>query len=185
MGREYVRRSDITLAIENEGYEIAECAGEFVHIHDIWLWNNPTDFDCLTHEFAHAIQYCWDDQFLEYSDYIERFADYCRFVYAYDDGTYNDKVWDLQSVDVESDRASSVRFLVWLDICYSTPDNDIILKYCDVCKNGFYAPEDWDAAWEEIFRGSELEGMSIDAVWALYEASDIATMDQASLRQMI
>ena len=117
----------------------------------MWLWNNPTDFDCLTHEFAHAIQYCWDDQFLEYSNYIERFADYCRFVYAYDDGTYN----------------------------------DIILKYCDVCKNGFYAPEDWDAAWEEIFRGSELEGMSIDAVWALYEASDIATMDQASLRQMI
>ena len=177
--------TDITLAIENEGYEIAECAGEFVHIHDMWLSDNPTDYDCLTHEFAHSIQYCWDDYYLEYSSYVERFADYCRFVYAYDKGAYNDDVWTLQSVDVESDRESSVRFLVWLDICYSTPDNDIILKYCNVCKNGFYAPEDWDAAWAEIFDGSELEGMSIDDAWTLYESSDIATMDQVELRQML
>ncbi len=50
---------DITLAIEDEGYEVAWDMRNFVHLHDKWLKDNPEDFDCLTHEFAHAIQNEW------------------------------------------------------------------------------------------------------------------------------
>ena len=48
--------TDVTLAIEDEGYEIAETSGDFVHLHDQWLYEWPDDYDCLTHEFAHVIQ---------------------------------------------------------------------------------------------------------------------------------
>ena len=82
---------DVTIAVEAEGYEIAWAMGSWIHLRDEWLWNHPEDFDCITHELAHVIQNGWDENYLEYGAYIERFADYCRFVYAYDNGRYNDR----------------------------------------------------------------------------------------------
>ena len=105
----------VTLDIEDGGYEIASAGGNQVHLHDGWLQSNPDDFDCLTHEFAHVIQNGWDDQYCEYSGYIERFADYCRYIYAFQAGRYNDDHWELQTISSESTRETSVRFLVWLD----------------------------------------------------------------------
>ncbi len=35
---------DVTIAIENEGYEVAEAGGNFVHLHDQWLYSNPDDY---------------------------------------------------------------------------------------------------------------------------------------------
>ena len=165
---------DIILAIEDEGYEVAWELGNFVHLHDKWLKDNPEDFDCLTHEFSHAIQNNWFDNFLEYDGYIERFADYCRYVYAFDDGYYNDSGWTLWTPEDESSRESSVRFLVWLDVFYSTPDNDIILRYCNVARNGHFERENWDNAWNRIFKGSALEGKTIDEVWTLFTESEFA-----------
>ncbi len=166
--------TEVTLAIENEGYEIAETSGNFVHLHDQWLHDYPTDYDCLTHEFAHVIQNGWNGETLEFDSYTERFADYCRFVYAFDRGSYNDACWTLQTVEAEPDRESSVRFLVWLDYTCSTPDHDLMLTYFDVCRNRQYPSGEWDAAWQEIFAGTALEGMSIDEVWDMYAASDFA-----------
>ena len=165
--------TDVTLAIEDEGYEIAETSDNFVHLHDQWLYEWPDDYDCLTHEFAHVIQNGWDGNYLEYDSYIERFADYCRYVYAYNDGYYNDTAWTLQTVEDEPDRESSVRFLVWLDHYYSSDENDLLLKYFEVCYDCAYESDDWDEAWAYILEGSELEGLSIDQVFELYAGSDM------------
>ena len=165
---------DIFLAIEDEGYEVAWNSGNLVHLHDKWLKDNPTDYDCLTHEFAHAIQDEWLEQYLEYDGYIERFADYCRYIYAYNNGYFNDNGWTLWTPENESSRETSVRFLVWLDTFYSTTDNDIIFRYANVARNGHYSRDSWDRAWKKIFKGSALEGKSIDEVWALYTKSDFA-----------
>ncbi|MBQ3915778.1 MAG: hypothetical protein II690_04220, partial [Ruminococcus sp.] len=134
---------DVTLAIEDNGYEVADAGGDRVHIHDRWLYDNPGDYDCITHELAHIIQAGWDESYLEYSGYIERFADCCRFEYAMDGGAYNDYVWDLQTVDIENTRESSVRFLVWLDCFYSGQGNDILRKYFNTCRNSYYQSYQW------------------------------------------
>jgi hypothetical protein len=90
---------NVTLNIENEGYEVASTSGGTVHIHDNWLATHSTDYDCLTHEFGHVVQSGWSGGYVPSSGedtyMIERFADYCRYVYAYRDGQYNDKVWNL------------------------------------------------------------------------------------------
>ena len=154
--------------------------GNFVHIHDTWLFYNPTDYDCLTHEFAHLLQGNWNDKRLEYDSYIERFADYCRFVYAYNDGKYNDSGWELQTIEVERTREESVRFLVWLDYYYSTEDKDIIVDYFKVCDSGKYKRKNWDKAWEKIFKGSRLQGQSIDKVWKKYKKSGFAKVSSVA-----
>ena len=107
--------TDVTLAIENEGYEVAWASGRLVHLHDQWLYRFPEDYDCITHELAHVIQNGWDDTYLENSGYIERFADCCRYEYALDNGYYNDGEWTLQTIADDSSRGESVRFFVWLD----------------------------------------------------------------------
>ena len=168
--------TDVVLHIENEGYEVAEAWENNVHIYDEWLMNHPTDYDCFTHELAHVIQNGWDDDYLEYSGYIERFADYCRYIYAFRKGFYNDEVWDLQTVDDESDRESSVRFLVWLDYNLSDDGNDFIYKYFCLCTDKKYSNSDWNKAWDELFKSTVFEGMSIDKVWELYTSSDFARL---------
>lgn len=165
---------DVILAIENEGYAPAEASGEFVHIHDSWLRDNPNDFDCLTHEFAHVIQNGWDGDFCGSSDFIERFADFCRYEYAFRSGLYNDSCWTLWSADYENSIDSSNRFYVWLDYTYSTPSKDIMLDFFRVCYEEKYPSFQWDEAWQEIFSGSALEGRSIDDVWNEFAASDFA-----------
>ena len=173
--------ADVRLAIEDEGYEIAWACGNLVHLHDGWLASHPDDFDCLTHEFAHVIQNGWDGNSLEYSDYIERFADCCRYLYAFEKGLYNDGHWQLQTVRQERDRRSSVRFLVWLDHFYSTKENDLLLNFFTVCRSERYPTDSWDKAWKEILAGSCLEDLSIEEIWQMYAASEFALL--SSLRQ--
>ncbi|MBR4628624.1 MAG: hypothetical protein IKO47_13195 [Ruminococcus sp.] len=166
--------TSVTLAVENTGYEIAESSGNFVHLHDMWLCSNTDDFDCITHELAHVVQYGWNGDNLEYSSYIERFADCCRYEYALDNGAYNDVSWVLQTVDTESDRETSVRFLVWLDYNYTNAGTDIMRNYFRVCRNGGYSEDVWNIAWSDIFAGTDLEGKTIDEVWDIYVNSDFA-----------
>ena len=168
--------ADVTLAIENEGYEIADAGEDRIHLHDMWLAQNPDDYDCITHELGHIAQQgvYWNDDCLEYSGYTELFADLCRMEYPLDNGIYNDSVWTLQDISVQDSRESSVRFLVWLDHFYSTTDTDIIRNFCTVCYEQHYTADDWQSAWAEIFSGTKLEGLTIDEVWDMYASSEFA-----------
>jgi len=166
--------TQITLDIENKGYGIAWNAGNLVHLHDGWLEQNPEDYDCITHELAHAIQNGWDGETLEYEDYIERFADACRYLYAFRSGEYNDRNWELQTIAGEPTREDSVRFLVWFDYFYSTEDNDLLLNYFRICHDETYPTANWNEAWADIFRGSALEGRDIDDIYTEYAASEFA-----------
>lgn len=168
--------TEITLDIENKGYGIAWNAGQLVHLHDGWLERYPEDYDCITHELAHAIQNGWDGETLEYEDYIERFADACRYLYAFRDGEYNDKDWQMQTIEHEPTREASVRFIVWFDYFYSTAENDLFLNYFRVCHDEIYPTADWKKAWAEIFSGSALEGRDIDNIYAEYAASEFASL---------
>ena len=168
--------TQITLDIENKGYGIAWNAGNLIHLHDGWLEQYPEDYDCITHELAHAIQNGWDGETLEYEDYIERFADACRFLYAFNNGEYNDRGWEMQTIAEEPTRADSVRFLVWFDYFYSTEGNDLLLNYFRVCHDETYPTANWKEAWADIFRGSALEGRDIDDIYAEYAASEFAVL---------
>lgn len=168
--------TNITLAIENTGYEIASATPTRVHLHDTWLEKNPTDYDCLTHEFGHVVQNAWKRGYLEYDNDIELFAEYCRYIYAFDNGKYNDDHWSLAKSTNEVDREKSKRFLVWLDYTYSTEDNDIILKYFKACKSKNYPTGTWNEAWKTILAGTELEGKSIQEIFAIYKASEFSTL---------
>ena len=179
--------TNVTLAVENEGYGIAEAGGDRVHIHDNWLHENRDDFDCLTHEFAHLLQNGWDDRYCEFSDNIETFVDACRYLYAYQSGLYNDGHWSIGSpsrgettpeIDLQQ-RKGSVRFFVWLDYFYSTPDNDMLLKFFTACCSRKYTSGNWAAAWAEIFAGTELEGKTVDEVWQLFKESTFAYLSTA------
>jgi len=168
--------TEITLDIENRGYGIAWNAGKLVHLHDGWLEKWKNDYDCITHELAHAIQNGWDGETLEYDSFIERFADACRFLYAFNNGEYNDWGWQMQTVGDEPTREDSVRFLVWFDYFYSTPDNDLLLNYFKVCRSEKYPTAEWKTAWAEIFKGSALEGRDIDDIYAEYAKSEFAAL---------
>ena len=166
----------LTLAIENEGYAVATATPTRVHLHDEWLSKNPNDYDCLTHEFGHVAQNAWKRGYLEYDADIELFAEYCRYVYAFKNGMYNDDHWTLATPDKEGTREKSKRFLVWLDYTYSTEDNDVLLKYFAACKSNKYKQADWDKAWAEIFKGTPLEGKNIDEVFDIYKTSEFAKL---------
>lgn len=168
--------TDVTLDIENGGYEIASASGNQIHLHDGWLESNKNDYDCITHELAHVIQNGWDGDKCEYSGFIERFADACRYIYAFDDGKYNDTCWELQTVRNENTRETSVRFLVWMDYTYSNEDNDLLLKFFTICRSGRYPSAGWKTAWLEIVKGSELEGKDIELIWQEYADSEFAKL---------
>lgn len=166
----------IILDIENKGYGIAWNSGNLVHLHDGWLEKCPEDFDCVTHELAHAIQNGWDGKSLEFDSFIERFADACRYLYAFNNGEFNDKGWHMQTIKGEPTRADSVRFLVWFDYFYSTATNDLLLNYFKVCRSEKYPQDSWKDAWAEIFKGSKLEGRDIDDIYREYAESEFATL---------
>jgi len=167
----------ITLNIEDRGYEIAWQSENLIHLHDGWLQRYPNDFDCITHELAHAIQNGWDDgRRLEYDDYIERFADVCRYLYAFNNGEYNDPQWELGTAEEETHRKDSNRFPVWFDYQYSTPECDLLLNYFTVCRSEKYPTHMWKEAWAEIFKGSALEGRDIEDVWNEYKQSEFASL---------
>ncbi len=171
---------NVILAIENNGYEMAEGRTGFIHLHDMWLFNNPFDYDCITHELAHLFQDHWIPYYLEYDEYIELFADCCRYEYALDNGYYNDCIWLLQTADSQHERKNSVRFLVWLDYTYSNQNVDIMKNYFDVCSNMMFSKEKWNEAWQKIFSGTEIDGKSIGEVWDLYIKSDFAYYSSSS-----
>ena len=172
---------DVTFVIDiNYDGDVAGTMNDVIYLQDNWLGTYPDDYDCMTHELAHVIQNVWDADYLEYSDYIERFADYCRYVYAFDNGYYNGSAWRLQDVFTEDTVEKSVRFLVWLDYTYSEEENDLLAKFFDICYNKQYATADWADAWTEVFRNSPLEGKTIDEVWGIFAESDFAVYDSTS-----
>jgi len=168
--------TDITFAIEDFGYEVASASPTRVHLHDEWLANHPNDYDCLTHEYGHVVQNAWKRGYLEYDNDIELFAEYCRYVYAFKDGMYNDSNWTLPTATSEPEREKSKRFLVWLDYTYSTEDNDVLLKYFKACKSNKYPTAKWDQAWAEIFKGTDLEGKTITEAFEIYKNSEFAKL---------
>ena len=113
---------------------------------------------------------------IEYDGYIERFADYCRFIYCFDDGRYNDHGWTLQTVEDESSRETSVRFLVWLDYNLSGSGRDFMRDYFLICTKGEYSSSKWDSAWKKLFEKTAFEGKDINEVWKEYQSSDFATL---------
>ena len=171
---------DVTLAIENEGYAVAEAGGNFVHLHDMWLPGSPEDYDCITHELGHIVSdgSNWDSEYLEFNNYIELFAEICRYEYALDNGYFNDAVWTLQTTDTQNSRETSVRFLLWLDYNYSDFSNgiDLMYRFCDICFNSRFPAGEWNEAWQEIFRDTALEGLSVDEVWKKFADSDFARL---------
>lgn len=168
--------TEVTLDIEDDGYEIAWASDNLVHLHDGWLKQNPNDYDCITHELAHIIQNGWDGDHCEYSGYIERFADCCRYLYAFNNGQYNDLNWEMQTVYTESTREDSVRFLAWLDYNFSTKDNDILLKFYTVCYEQKYAANEWDKAWAEILSGTRYADTNINEVFSVYSQTEFAKL---------
>lgn len=168
--------TSVQLNVENEGYEIASASGNSVHLYDGWLADHQTDYDCITHELAHVIQNGWEGEKCEFSGFIERFADACRYIYAFDKGKYNDECWELQTIGNENTRETSVRFLVWMDYTYSTDEVDLLLNFFTVCRGGEYPSAKWKDAWLEIVKGSALEGKDIEEIWQEYEGSEFAKL---------
>lgn len=168
--------TEVTLDIEDGGYEIAWASDNRLHLHDEWLQQNPSDFDCITHELAHIIQNGWDGDRCEYSGYIERFADCCRYLYAFNNGQYNDLHWEMQTIYTESTREDSVRFLAWLDYNFSTKENDILLKFFTVCYQQKYASDNWDKAWAEILSGTPYADKDINEVFSIYSQTEFAKL---------
>lgn len=177
---------DVTLVIRDKGYEIAYTERDTVVLNDHWLEENTEDYDCLTHEFAHVVQTGWEDAFVptegEDTYMIERFADYCRFVYCWRDGYYNDAVWTLQTAEQEDSFVSSVRFWVWLDEKYSTDEQDIIRRMSDAIREqeAWASTENWSAggeAWQQVFEGTGAAGKDLNELWEEYAADDFAYAD--------
>ena len=172
---------DVIIAISNHGSKAARTSGNIIRLHDQWLADNPGDYDCITRELGNIVRNSssWDEEFLEYGSYPDLFADLCRYEYPLDGGAFNDEVWALPTADVQNTRETSVRFLVWLDCIYSDYANgiDLIARFCDICSSGSYSFDQWEAAWQDIFLDTPLEGKTADEVWKLYTESDFAKLD--------
>ena len=175
----------VILNIENEGYEVASTSGNVVHLHDGWLEGSKSDYDCLTHEFAHVVQTNWDGSFVpsDGSDtyMIERFADYCRFVYCYRDGQFNDSVWTLQTAKDEDSYAKSVRFWVWLDYTYSTEEIDVMQRLARAIaqKSSGVKAHNWKSAgsaWKSVFSGTGASGKTLNQLWEEFSATDLSML---------
>ncbi len=146
-----------------------------IYLNDKFLESNPMHYDCMTHELAHVIQNGWAGEKVEYGmDSIESFANYCRFVYAYKDGRYNDMVHEMKDAEAKNVRDKSTRFLVWLDQQALSSDRDIMRDYFELCSDGSYTKDNWDKAWKRLFKGTKFEGKSIDKVWKMYLDSKFA-----------
>ena len=179
----------ITIKFENFGYEVASAGGSEVHIHDAWLKNNPQDYDCMTHELAHVLQGGWDGNYVpSYTDpetgnkdtyMIERFVDYCRYMYAYKGGYYNDMGWEMQRVTTENTYYKSVRMWAYLDYTYSTAEADIMKRIQEAVIAKKYGNADWEPegkAWEEIFAGTKAAGKTLTELWEEYAAAPMAKL---------
>ena len=162
--------------ISTSGYD-----GNVIWLKEKWLDHayNYDGFDALTYEFGQIIQYGWDYDNLEFgTDSCASFAEYCRFIYAYKDGRYNDKNSELEDANTESERDISARFLVWLDYETSESNKDIIRDYFEVCSD--FNHSSWDKEWKTLFKNTKFSGKSIDEVWDIYVNSDFAYYDSVA-----
>ena len=168
---------------------VAWTSGNLVSVNQEYLGKAYYDFDCLTHEFAHAAQGGWDGNFCpsvqredgSYDTYmIERFADVIRYEYAYKNGYYNDYVWTLNTIQGESAYWSSVRFWVWIDYTYSKKGVDILQRLNKTVYEKTYARADYNVkdgkAWESIFADTEAAGKSVEDLWKEYANSGFSSI---------
>lgn len=119
---------------------------------------------------------------------IERFADYCRYLYSYQNGMYNDLTWDLQTVSTENAYYSGVRFWVWLDYTYSTPEIDIMQRMASLIalEDRKYSAKQWEpdgTAWHTVFKGTGAEGRNLHQLWDEYAATKMATLSSRANRK--
>ncbi|MBO4808748.1 MAG: hypothetical protein J5537_06870 [Lachnospiraceae bacterium] len=166
-------KTNVGIVIE-DGSAAAYQGNDCVFMGDEYLKKNPTDYDSVTYALANLIQRGWDAKYLEYSNFADNFARYCRYVYAYNNGEYNDSIWLLPDVNSENSVATSVRFLVYLDE-YFSDNKDFMQEFFKVCSGRKYAAKDWDQAWAEILKDTELEGKTESEVWEYYKTSPFAT----------
>jgi hypothetical protein len=124
----------------------------------------------------------WDGNWLPTSGedtyMIERFADYCRYLYSFKRGYYNDMCWSLQTSQTENSYVKGVRFWVWLDYTYSTKDIDIIARMQKEITEKNFPRADWEndgKAWDVIFEGTGALDKTLDELWSEYIASDLDT----------
>lgn len=162
---------------------LAATSGSRVSIDDNHLRENGSecDFDCITHEFAHVINHLYDSDQYNCIDVnlVETFAEYCRFVYAYKDGYYNDKAWEMRKAShvKETSAPVSKRFLVWLDYKCFSQDKDVIYDIMTTWYNKDYRADEWDDVWKNIFAGTDLEGKTIKEAWDEYKNDVFANTD--------
>ncbi len=166
-------KTNVAIVIE-DGASSAWQGNDSVFIGDEYLKANPNDYDCITKALAHIIQNGWNTKYLEYPTITENFTKYCRYVYAYNNGEYNDSIWLLPDVNSEDSVATSVRFLVYLDE-YFSEKKDFMQEFFKVCSGRKYVAKDWDQAWAEILKDTELEGKTESEVWEYYKTSPYAT----------
>lgn len=171
--------SEVTIKIQQNVYVMNNGVKQYVPAYalfdtvtldDSQLKNSPRDYDFLTHELGHVINnifYTYQCDYID-RDYVERVAEYFRYVYAYQGGSFNDDHWTLATSKYETARENSNRFLIWLDYRYSSDNKDIIFEFLKTWCNLEYKADNWDEAWAKIFAGTELEGMTIDEVWEEY-----------------
>ena len=173
--------TDIKIVIRDEGYCCAETvqSDNTIYLHDMHLIDDPHDYDVITHELVHIIQNCWDGNYLENTSYQEIFADYCRYIYAYKNGKYNDDHWTLGTPDNDRDDTylNSARFFVWLDLETAASNRDIMRDFFEICFDRNYKSDEWDKAWKQLFKGTQFEGKSIGEVWEKYKKTDFAYYD--------
>ncbi|MCR5599983.1 MAG: hypothetical protein K6G33_04490 [Ruminococcus sp.] len=179
------------LLIQSNDYAYTD--GHTVYINEGALVDHREDYDFFTHELAHSLQNRlkvgkqyywtwakwegWNGNYLEDDEYIENFANYCRYVYAYKDGLYNDgSGWEPRKMQPNGEAThNSFRFLLWLD--YMDRNNDITLKFFNACISKSYPKNDWSRAWEDIFKGTVFNGRTIDNVWQEYLTSSFSNAD--------
>ncbi len=165
---------DVVLVIEDRDEGVAGAGGDTVTIVDKHLENSRNDFDVLSHELVHLIQNGWNGKYLEYDYDSEKFAEYCRYIYAYKDGKYNDEHWELPNINAQNTREKSIRFFVWLDMETSSSNRDIIRDYFEICCDKKTETANWNKAWKNLFKGTKFEGKTIDEVWNTYTKTDFA-----------
>ena len=176
--------TDVTFCFEtNYTHEgISRVVDGIIYVNGKYFADKKDHYDLLTHELGHTVMNIWYTQNME-EGALENFADYCRYVYSYQNGKYNDSEWLLRDTyyDREHGRKNSVRFLVWLDYVTNSSDKDILRDYYEICEDGKYPRGEWAAkVWPKLFKNTQFKNKSIDEVWQIYLYSDFSHYDSQS-----
>ena len=129
--------TEVIVTIEHDYQHAGTASGNRIILNDVKYTN--TGYDVFTHELAHIATHKWNDKTkiydhwdvskLEYDAYKENFAEYCRYVYGYENGKYNDNGWELKDIYKQGSRDNSDRFFVWLDWETTSSNKDIIRDF--------------------------------------------------------